>query len=152
VSVDIVLYKTRLFKVSKEYFSIILFKNSIFAKGREINNKLVDNKRMASEIPTHMLNPKKFVISDLKFSLRALVICGLFNITKLVTKKEYIILLTFLVFCNSELLYQFLNSLHIVRCVNWIIPIKGPLRPNILLFELAATTVLTIPNPGIINI
>ena len=99
-----------------------------------------------------MLNPKKFVISDLKFSLRALVICGLFNITKLVTKKEYIILLTFLVFCNSELLYQFLNSLHIVRCVNWIIPIKGPLRPNILLFELAATTVLTIPNPGIINI
>jgi len=69
-----------------------------------INNKQVDNERMASEIPTHMLNPKKFIISDLKFSLRALVICGLFNITKFVTKKEYIILLTFLVFCNSKLI------------------------------------------------
>jgi hypothetical protein len=43
---------------------------------------------MASEIPTHMLNPKNFIISDLKFSLRALVICGLFNITKILTIKE----------------------------------------------------------------
>lgn len=64
----------------------------------------VDRKRLASEIPTHMLNPKKFIISDLKFSLHALVICGLSRITKIVTRKEYIILLTFIVFCNSELI------------------------------------------------
>ena len=83
----------------------MLFRNSILdVMLREIDNKQVDNKRMASEIPTHMLNPKKFVISDLKFSLRALVICGLFNITKIVTRKEYIILLTFIVFCNRELI------------------------------------------------
>jgi hypothetical protein len=102
----------RLFRGIKEYFSM-LFRNSrsiglvipiVAVRQFDINNKQVDNKRMASEIPTNMLNPKKFVISDLKFSLRALVICGLFNITKIVTRKEYIILLTFIVFCNSELI------------------------------------------------
>jgi hypothetical protein len=113
-----VVAKTRLFRDIKEYFSMLFINSSIdlvnlsqrlllfffiiIKKKPEKINKQVDNKRMASEIPTHMLNPKKFVISDLKFSLRALVICGLFNTTKIVTRKEYIILLTFLVFCNSE--------------------------------------------------
>jgi hypothetical protein len=50
--------------------------------------KDVDNKRMASEIPTRMLNKKLIIIFDLKFSLRALVICGLLNIIKIFTKKE----------------------------------------------------------------
>jgi hypothetical protein len=67
-------------------------------------NKQVDNKRMASEISTHMLNLHLYINEDLKFALRALVICGLFNITKIVTIKEYIILLTLIVFSNSELL------------------------------------------------
>jgi hypothetical protein len=70
-----------------KYFVILFFKLCLI--------KDVDNKRMASEIPTHMLNQQKFIISGLKFSLRALVICGLFNITKFVTRKEYIILLIF---------------------------------------------------------
>lgn len=64
----------------------------------------VNNKRMASEISTHQLNLEKFIIPGLKFALRALVICGLFNITKIFTKKVYIIYLIPLVFSNSELL------------------------------------------------
>ena len=39
---------------------------------------LKNNKRMASEIPTNMLNPLFKVISDLYiFNIRVLVICGL---------------------------------------------------------------------------
>ena len=64
----------------------------------------VNNKRMASEISTHQLNLEKFIIPGLKFTLRALVICGLFNITKIFTKKIYIIYLIPLVFSNSKLL------------------------------------------------
>jgi len=58
----------------------------------------VDRKRLASEIPTHMLNPQKFIISDFKFSLHALVICGLSRITKIVTRNGFTY--PFLVFCN----------------------------------------------------
>ena len=43
---------------------------------------------MASEISTHMRNPEKYIIPGLKFSLRALVIGGLFNITKVLTENE----------------------------------------------------------------
>lgn len=64
----------------------------------------VNNKRMASEISTHLLNLEKFIIPGLKFTLRALVICGLFNITKIFTKKIYIIYLIPLVLSNSKLL------------------------------------------------
>ena len=64
----------------------------------------VNNKRMASEISTHQLNLEKFIIPGLKFALRALVICGLFNITEIFTKKIYIIYLIPLVFSNSKLL------------------------------------------------
>lgn len=73
-----------------EYFSVIILD--------------VNNKRMASEISTRLLNLEKFIIPGLKFALRALVICGLFNITKIFTKKIYIIYLIPLVFSNSELL------------------------------------------------
>ncbi len=59
---------------------------------------------MASEIPTNQHNPKKYIIPGLKFALRALVIGGLFNITKIFTKKVYNIYLILLVFSNSELL------------------------------------------------
>lgn len=74
-----------------EYFSIIILDG-------------VNNKRMASEISTHQLNLEKFIIPGLKFALRALVICGLFNITEIFTKKIYIIYLIPLVFSNSKLL------------------------------------------------
>jgi hypothetical protein len=71
---------------------------------------------MASEIPTSMLNPKKLIISDLKKILRALVIGGLFNITNILTKKESLRLLTFLVICNSE----FVKKLKKVRIISII--------------------------------
>ena len=51
-----------------------------------------------------MLNPEKYIFPGLKFSLRALVISRLFNITKIFTKKAYIIYLILLVFSDSELL------------------------------------------------
>jgi hypothetical protein len=84
---------------------------------------------MASEIPTRMLNQEKSIFLDLKFSndiLRALVICGLFNIIKIFTGEIDITLLNILVSNNSELMLQFLNFLHIVCCVNRINPIKEP--------------------------
>lgn len=114
---------------------------------------------MASEIPTHMHNQKLSIIFDLKFSLCALVICGLLNIIKILTRMEYMVLLIFLVFNNSELVScalakkrQFMSSLHIVCCVNWNNPIKEPFWPKTLLLALADIVVLIIPNPGIINI
>ena len=58
----------------------------------------VDNKRMASEIPTHMLNQKNSIIPDLKFTFRDLVICGFSNTVKIFTKNKII----FLVLNNSE--------------------------------------------------
>jgi len=108
---------------------------------------------MASEIPTHMLNQKLISIFDLKFSLRALVICGLLLNIKFFTRKEYSVLLIFLVFNIIVLIKQYRSFLHIVCCVNWSNSIKEPfIRPNTDLLELAAITVLIIPNPGIINI
>ena len=98
--------------------SVIKYLKTVNIKYFILKDEYVDNKRMASEIPTHMPNPEKYLIPGLKFSLRALVICGLFNTTKIFTKKVYIVHLILLVFSNSELLKQFLNFLHIVCCVN----------------------------------
>jgi hypothetical protein len=48
--------------------------------------KKVNNKRMASEIPTNMLKPKKYIILILdNIIIRALVICGLLKYTKIFT-------------------------------------------------------------------
>ena len=48
------------------------------------------------------LNPEKYIIPSLKCKLPALVIGGLFNITKILTRKGYVPIA--LVFSHSELL------------------------------------------------
>jgi len=59
---------------------------------------------MASEIPTNMHNPKKYIIMSLDNKIiRALVICGLLKYTKIFTWKEYILLLTIKVFCTLDI-------------------------------------------------
>jgi len=76
---------------------------------------------MASEIPTHMLNLKNSFIISLKFSLCALVTCGLSYITKIFTDENIFHIIEVLsnMNCNNSL-----TSLHIVCCVNKIIFIK----------------------------
>jgi len=57
-----------------------------------------------------------------------------------------------LIFSNNKFINKLLKFLHIVCFINRIIPIKGPSWPNTLLLDAVDTTVLIIPNPGIINI
>jgi len=64
-------------------------KNIIFPPFVTDEGDVADIERMASEISTNMPNQEKCIIPDLKFLLRALVIGGLFNITKIFTKKIY---------------------------------------------------------------
>jgi hypothetical protein len=74
---------------------------------------------MASEIPTNMLNSENSFIpaqACLKFSLRALVICGLSYFTKIFTN-ETIKFHKIGVFSNMNCKNS-LTSLHIVCCVN----------------------------------
>jgi hypothetical protein len=94
---------------------------------------------MASEIPTHMLNLKNSFIPSLKFSLCALVTCGLSYVTKIFTLSLQVYggLISFHtllgedenifhiigVFSNMNCINS-LTSLHIVCCVNKVIFIK----------------------------
>ena len=58
---------------------------------------------MASEIPTHMLNLANSFIPSLKFSLCALVICGLSYITKIFT---------------DEILFHIMGVFSNMNCIN----------------------------------
>ena len=89
--------------------------------------KFTNNKRMASEIPTSMLN-HTFINDDLcnNKTTCALVICGFLIITEIFTKKEFNKLLIFLVFCKLNISavdslkiqrHIFLKFLHIVCCI-----------------------------------
>lgn len=76
---------------------------------------------MASEVPTNMLNLKNSFIPSLKFSLCALVTCGLSYVTKIFTDENIFHIIG--VFSNMNFINS-LTSLHIVCCVNKVIFIK----------------------------
>lgn len=50
--------------------SVIKYLKIVKIKYCILKDEYVDNKRMASEIPTHMPNPEKYFIPGLKFSLK----------------------------------------------------------------------------------
>jgi len=72
---------------------------------------IIDHKHMASEIPTHMLNLKNSIILSLKFSLCALVTCGLSYITKIFTDEILFHIIEVLSNMNSK------NSLTSLPCL-----------------------------------
>ena len=119
----------------------------------------VENKRMASEIPTHMLNFLDSEALDLRYNtyalLGALVIGGLligknFPSTNIVTFCSSIFFIKEKIYTKVVCSLITINFLHIVCCIKFIF--KGPSWPNTLLFELAEIVVLITPKPGIINI